>query len=97
MVRFERNGDHPSVEWYCTAMCRFFVSVPSGPLSLAVAFNKPVVWVNSPNVRDLRTPFGGMKHSGIGREGGRRGQRQDEGRGPGKESLHGTPCASWVG
>ena len=29
-----------------------------------------LVWVNSQNVRDLRTPFGGMKSSGIGREGG---------------------------
>jgi 5-carboxymethyl-2-hydroxymuconic-semialdehyde dehydrogenase len=27
-------------------------------------------WVNSHNVRDLRTPFGGVKDSGIGREGG---------------------------
>jgi aminomuconate-semialdehyde/2-hydroxymuconate-6-semialdehyde dehydrogenase len=29
-----------------------------------------VVWVNTWLLRDLRTPFGGMKHSGIGREGG---------------------------
>lgn len=29
-----------------------------------------VVWVNSWFLRDLRTPFGGAKHSGIGREGG---------------------------
>jgi 5-carboxymethyl-2-hydroxymuconic-semialdehyde dehydrogenase len=29
-----------------------------------------MVWVNSQNVRDLRTPFGGSKQSGIGREGG---------------------------
>jgi 5-carboxymethyl-2-hydroxymuconic-semialdehyde dehydrogenase len=29
-----------------------------------------MVWVNSHNVRDLRTPFGGSKNSGIGREGG---------------------------
>ena len=29
-----------------------------------------MVFVNSQNVRDLRTPFGGMKASGIGREGG---------------------------
>jgi aminomuconate-semialdehyde/2-hydroxymuconate-6-semialdehyde dehydrogenase len=28
------------------------------------------VWVNCWLLRDLRTPFGGMKHSGIGREGG---------------------------
>ncbi|BBD79545.1 2-hydroxymuconic semialdehyde dehydrogenase [Aerosticca soli] len=29
-----------------------------------------IVWVNSWFLRDLRTPFGGMKRSGIGREGG---------------------------
>ncbi|MDI3388093.1 2-hydroxymuconic semialdehyde dehydrogenase [Streptomyces sp. B-S-A8] len=29
-----------------------------------------VVWVNCWNLRDLRTPFGGSKDSGIGREGG---------------------------
>ncbi len=29
-----------------------------------------IVWVNCWMVRDLRTPFGGTKHSGIGREGG---------------------------
>lgn len=29
-----------------------------------------VVWVNCWLLRDLRTPFGGMKQSGIGREGG---------------------------
>ena len=29
-----------------------------------------MVWPNSQNVRDLRTPFGGVKDSGIGREGG---------------------------
>jgi len=30
-----------------------------------------MVWINSHNVRHLPTPFGGMKASGIGREGGR--------------------------
>lgn len=30
-----------------------------------------IVWVNCWFVRDLRTPFGGMRESGIGREGGR--------------------------
>ena len=29
-----------------------------------------MVWLNSQNVRDLRTPFGGVKASGLGREGG---------------------------
>lgn len=29
-----------------------------------------IVWVNSWLVRDLRTPFGGIKSSGVGREGG---------------------------
>ncbi len=29
-----------------------------------------MLWLNSHNVRDLRTPFGGVKQSGLGREGG---------------------------
>ncbi|MFF0741673.1 2-hydroxymuconic semialdehyde dehydrogenase [Streptomyces sp. NPDC004111] len=29
-----------------------------------------IAWVNTWNLRDLRTPFGGVKASGIGREGG---------------------------
>jgi aminomuconate-semialdehyde/2-hydroxymuconate-6-semialdehyde dehydrogenase len=29
-----------------------------------------IVWINCWLLRDLRTPFGGMKHSGLGREGG---------------------------
>lgn len=31
-----------------------------------------MVWLNSHNVRDLRTPFGGVKSSGLGHEGGYR-------------------------
>ncbi len=37
---------------------------------VAAALETGIVWVNSWLVRDLRTPFGGMKASGIGREGG---------------------------
>lgn len=37
---------------------------------LGAAVEAGMVWINSQNVRDLRTPFGGMKDSGIGREGG---------------------------
>ena len=29
-----------------------------------------IVWINEWLVRDLRTPFGGVKASGVGREGG---------------------------
>lgn len=29
-----------------------------------------IIWINCWLVRDLRTPFGGMKNSGVGREGG---------------------------
>lgn len=34
-----------------------------------------IIWVNSWMVRDLRTPFGGMKQSGVGREGGQEALR----------------------
>lgn len=37
---------------------------------VAAALEAGIVWVNSWMVRDLRTPFGGMKQSGVGREGG---------------------------
>jgi aminomuconate-semialdehyde/2-hydroxymuconate-6-semialdehyde dehydrogenase len=37
---------------------------------VAGALEAGVTWVNSWYLRDLRTPFGGMKRSGIGREGG---------------------------
>ena len=36
------------------------------------AIESGMVWVNSHNVRDLRTPFGGVKASGLGHEGGYR-------------------------
>jgi 5-carboxymethyl-2-hydroxymuconic-semialdehyde dehydrogenase len=36
----------------------------------AQALEAGMVWVNSENVRHLPTPFGGMKSSGIGRDGG---------------------------
>ncbi len=37
---------------------------------LASAIEAGIVWVNTWMLRDLRTPFGGVKHSGVGREGG---------------------------
>ncbi len=37
---------------------------------LAAGLQAGIVWVNCWLVRDLRTPFGGVKNSGVGREGG---------------------------
>jgi 5-carboxymethyl-2-hydroxymuconic-semialdehyde dehydrogenase len=37
---------------------------------VAHAVQAGMLWLNSHNVRDLRTPFGGVKASGLGREGG---------------------------
>jgi 5-carboxymethyl-2-hydroxymuconic-semialdehyde dehydrogenase len=37
---------------------------------LALGLEAGMIWVNSENVRHLPTPFGGMKSSGIGRDGG---------------------------
>jgi aminomuconate-semialdehyde/2-hydroxymuconate-6-semialdehyde dehydrogenase len=37
---------------------------------VARALHAGIVWVNCWMIRDLRTPFGGMKQSGVGREGG---------------------------
>ena len=37
---------------------------------LAEKLEAGIVWINCWMVRDLRTPFGGMKKSGVGREGG---------------------------
>lgn len=39
-------------------------------LRVAKGLEAGVVWINGWLVRDLRTPFGGMKDSGVGREGG---------------------------
>jgi len=40
--------------------------------TFAHAVESGMVWLNSHNVRDLRTPFGGVKASGLGHEGGYR-------------------------
>ncbi len=37
---------------------------------VAAKLQAGIVWINCWMLRDLRTPFGGMKNSGIGREGG---------------------------
>ncbi len=39
-------------------------------MQLSKQLEAGIVWVNTWLNRDLRTPFGGMKDSGVGREGG---------------------------
>jgi len=38
--------------------------------TMAEKLENGIVWINCWLVRDLRTPFGGVKNSGVGREGG---------------------------
>jgi aminomuconate-semialdehyde/2-hydroxymuconate-6-semialdehyde dehydrogenase len=37
---------------------------------VAAQLQSGIVWINCWMLRDLRTPFGGVKQSGVGREGG---------------------------
>ena len=50
--------------------CTIWTSRSSRVHRLAHAIDAGTVWVNTWMLRDLRVPFGGMKASGIGREGG---------------------------
>ena len=56
---------------------RAFATGPGDPpafgLIVARQLEAGITWVNSWFLRDLRTPFGGMKQSGIGREGSKYG------------------------
>ncbi len=50
--------------------CSLWTSNISRATSLAQQIQAGIVWVNCWLLRDLRTPFGGVKASGVGREGG---------------------------
>ena len=47
-----------------------FTGDQSRAARVAPAIEAGTVWVNCWLVRDFRVPFGGVKHSGLGREGG---------------------------
>ncbi len=42
---------------------------------MSAAVQSGIIWINCWMHRDLRTPFGGMKNSGVGREGGNEAMR----------------------
>lgn len=42
---------------------------------VAMQIQSGIIWINCWLLRDLRTPFGGMKSSGVGREGGNEAMR----------------------
>jgi 5-carboxymethyl-2-hydroxymuconic-semialdehyde dehydrogenase len=48
----------------------FWTNDVTRALRFSDALEAGMIWVNSENVRHLPTPFGGMKSSGIGRDGG---------------------------
>lgn len=50
--------------------CSVWTENTSRALRVSAQMDVGLVWVNSWFLRDLRTPFGGNKSSGIGREGG---------------------------
>lgn len=51
--------------------CSIFTKNLDRAHKMARALEAGVIWINTWLMRDLRTPFGGMKASGLGREGGR--------------------------
>lgn len=50
--------------------CSVWTESTSRAVRVSGQIEAGLIWVNSWFLRDLRTPFGGMKKSGIGREGG---------------------------
>jgi aminomuconate-semialdehyde/2-hydroxymuconate-6-semialdehyde dehydrogenase len=65
---------HEAVKWANTSSFGLSASLWTKDLSRAhksaAQINAGTVWINTWMQRDLRVPFGGMKQSGIGREGG---------------------------
>ncbi len=65
---------HDAVKWANNTAYGLSASIWTKNLTLAhklaAGLNVGTVWVNSWLKRDLRVPFGGVKQSGIGREGG---------------------------
>ncbi len=53
-----------------TGLAAFATARSTTPPEIAQRVRTGFIWVNSFGIRDLAAPFGGIKRSGIGREGG---------------------------
>ena len=66
--------NHEAVKWANTSPYGLSASVFSKNIEkaekMALKIDAGTVWINTWGERDLRVPFGGVKQSGIGREGG---------------------------
>ena len=56
--------------WFSVCFLGIFTENISRGHRVAANIDAGVVWINTWLLRDLRIPFGGMKNSGLGREGG---------------------------
>ncbi len=72
VIPFE--GERQAIEWANGTPYGLAASIWTRDLArahrVAEQVSSGIIWVNCWMLRDLRTPFGGMKQSGLGREGG---------------------------
>jgi aminomuconate-semialdehyde/2-hydroxymuconate-6-semialdehyde dehydrogenase len=77
LIPFEKEEE--VLAWANSTTYGLAASVWTKDLSRAHRFSarlhSGIVWVNCWMLRDLRTPFGGVKDSGVGREGGHEAMR----------------------